>query len=59
MKYAARIIINDKNTDGTFSHAYLIKLYNLGALITVWIDGTAYLLENIIKEFKNQKRRPL
>ena len=54
MMYPARIIINDKITNRKFSHKQLIQLFHMGAMITVWIDGCAYLMENIIAQFDKQ-----
>jgi len=43
--FGARIIINDTITDDVFRKSFLLKLYNLGATITVVIDGKTLYLE--------------
>ena len=57
MKYFARIIINDQANDGFFSKSFILKLYKMGAEVTVRInDKPLYLEENDnYKYFKNYK----
>lgn len=51
----ARIIINNVATNGRFSKSFLLKLYHMGAEITVFIDGEALLMETHYDYIKNYK----
>ena len=51
----ARIIINNVATNGTFSKSFLLKLYRMGAEITVFLDGETLFMETHYDYIKNYK----
>lgn len=55
MNIDARICINNANTNGKYSKAFLLRLYKLGAEITVFSEKRMLFLENEedMKYFKN------
>ena len=53
----AKIIINDTATSGNFSKTFLFKLYRMGALVTVFVDGEPANMEENFEFIKSIKER--